>query len=444
MRPSRTLLLAFALLAGSALLLALLRQTTGLPVGLTTLWWLALTLLIAAALVDALRGGDAAKLTVARQLSDSLSLANRNPASVMLQFRGERPLRIEIMEGLPPGVDVEGLPLTLTLEPGAALELRYQLVPRRRGDVEFAPLWLRVTSPWRLWQWRLRRGEPMRCRVFPSFSALSHFATIGLERELGEIGVHQLQRRGQGMEFRQLREFRAGDALRQIDWKATSRYRKPVSRDYQEERDQSLIFLLDCGRRLHSHDGQLSHFDRALNALLLTAQLALRQGDAVGLLTFASGDGNERWLAPRKGGAEVHTLLRHLYDLHSSTSTSDYLVAAQRLLERCSKRALVVLLSDVREEDAEDLGAAVRLLRSRHRVVVACLRDPLLDQLRDAPIRTADEALLWLGNEHYRSGRHALLRRLRDSAVHIVDAEPGELHTALVAQYLQIRRAGAW
>ncbi len=451
MRPSRQLLNALLLLAGTGLLLALARllfalpaaPSFTLPAALGLLWWLALALLLGAALVDALRRDALTALGVERQLPDNLSLANRNGARLTLRSGADRPLRIEVMDAAPASVDVDGLPVVLTLAPGAAVELRYHVLPRRRGDVEFGAPWLRVESPWRLWQWRLRRGDGQRCRVFPSFSALSHFATIGLERELGELGVHRLQRRGQGMEFRQLREFRAGDALRQIDWKASSRYRKPISRDYQEERDQTLIFLLDGGRRLHSHDGELSHFDRALNALLLTAQLALRQGDAVGLLTFA-GNGDERWLAPRKGAAEIHTLLRHLYDLHSGTATSDYLAAAQRLLQRHPKRALVVLISDVREEDADDLGAAVRLLRTRHRVVVASLRDPLLERLRELPVDSPDDALLWLGNAHYASRRRALLRRLRQEAVQVVDALPAELHAALATQYLQIRRAGAW
>ena len=101
------------------------------------------------------------------------------------------------------------------------------------------------------------------------------------------VGAHLRRRRGEGTEFQQLREYRLGDSLRQIDWKATQRARKLISRDYQDERNQQVMLLVDTGRRMLARDDGLSHFDHVLNAALLVAYIALRQGDVVGLLAAA-------------------------------------------------------------------------------------------------------------------------------------------------------------
>src|SRR5262249_9026035 len=156
-----------------------------------------------------------------------------------------------------------------------------RLTPAARGTFEFAGCSVRLHSHLRLW--RQRRGVPVRQtrRVDPNFAPLAQLALTGTEQASRLIGAHRKRRRGEGTEFRQLREYRIGDALRQIDWKASQRARKLISRDYQDERNQQIMLLVDTGRRMLARDGALAHFDHVLNAALLVAYIALRQGDAV-------------------------------------------------------------------------------------------------------------------------------------------------------------------
>ncbi|MDX1505059.1 MAG: DUF58 domain-containing protein, partial [Spongiibacter sp.] len=135
--------------------------------------------------------------------------------------------------------------------------------------------------------------------------------TLGL---LDQLGIHEHQRRGQGGEFYQLRDFRSGDNLRQMDWKAVARYQRLITREYREDRDQQVLLMLDCGRRMRHDEQQRGHLDDALDAMLLLAFVALRQGDAVGLLSFG---GDQRWFAPRKGQHVINGLLNAVYDLQA-------------------------------------------------------------------------------------------------------------------------------
>jgi uncharacterized protein (DUF58 family) len=120
---------------------------------------------------------------------------------------------------------------------------------------------------------------------------------------------------GSSRDFHQLRDYRDGDPFSQIDWKASSRRQMLISRDYQEQRDQSVVFLLDTGRRMRALDGGMPQFDHVLNAILLVAHVALRQGDQVAVKSFG---GTDRWLPPVKGAHAMPVLLNHLYDYQTT------------------------------------------------------------------------------------------------------------------------------
>nr|WP_284500388.1 DUF58 domain-containing protein [Microbulbifer sp. GX H0434] len=243
------------------------------------------------------------------------------------------------------------------------------------------------------------------------------------------------------MDFRQLREYREGDSQRQVDWRASARMRKLISREYQDERDQEIVYMLDCGRRMRAKDGALSHFDHALNALLLSAYVAIKQGDAVGLHAFAH-PGRSGRLPPVKGESAINLLLNHVYDLHSGTASADFSGAAQQMLAEHSRRALVILVTNLRDEDGDELLAAVQLLSRRHLVMVACLRESALDDLMQRPVAGFGDAVELAATRDFLDRRGRLLQQLRARNVLVVDSAPDKLHMALVESYWQLKRSG--
>jgi uncharacterized protein (DUF58 family) len=275
--------------------------------------------------------------------------------------------------------------------------------------------------------------------VYPDFSPLSRFALISAERAGRATGAHLRRRRGEGTDFHQLREFRVGDSLRQVDWKATARLRRPISREYQIERDQQIILLLDTGRCMLARDGELSHFDHTLNAVLVLSYIALRQGDAVGMLTSGA---QPRWLPPQRGGGAITTLVNSLYDLQARSAPTDFTKMASTLLLRQRRRALVVLVSNLRDEDGDDLVAAASLLRQRHLVCIASLREKALDHALAEPPSDFDEALLAGGAAHYMADRQRCHGRLLQTGVTVMDVNCDDLPKALTETYLAIKRAG--
>ncbi|TEL80804.1 DUF58 domain-containing protein [Pseudomonas aeruginosa] len=441
MKPSRALLALFAALLLLAIGLGSLSALgQRLPAQLHTFWWAALAALLLLGLLDALWARRQAVPKLSRQLSGNLPLGRWSEVRLHLQHTYRRPVRLTLFDHLPAGMDFEYLPQEVELRPGESTEVGYRVRPLNRGHFVFPRCELELPSPLRLWRQRRYLEARGETRVYPDFARLYGAELMAVDHWLNQIGVRGGQRRGLGLEFHQLREFRDGDTLRQIDWKATARKRTPIAREYQDERDQQILFLLDCGRRMRSQDGDLSHFDHALNASLLLAYVALRQGDAVGAMTFAGDD--RRHLPPGKGSAQLGALLNTVYDLQTSQRPADFPEAVQAVLSRQRRRALVILVTNLRDEDDEELLGAVKRLGRQHRVLVASLREEVLDTLRHEPVARYEQALAYTGTIDYLNARNGLHEKLAAHGVPVLDARPSELGPELISRYLGWKRAG--
>lgn len=441
MKPSRLLLIWLTVLLVVSMVLGTLQALQlEVPSSLVSINWGLLLALLALAVIDAVRLRRSPSPLIKRQVPRSLALGRWAEVQLEVAHEFAEPLNIDLFDHVPEGLAFEHQPLAVELQPGHVSRITYRLRPTRRGHLCFEQCEVNLPSPLGLWSGKRLIKVADQTRVYPDFARLYGGELRAVDNWLSQLGVRQRQRRGQGQEFHQLREFREGDSLRQIDWKATARQRTPIAREYEDERDQQIIFLLDCGRQMRSQDGELSHFDHALNACLLLAYVALRQGDAVGLSTFA-GD-QPRHVVPVKGSGQLHVLLNAVHDLETTQRPADYQAATNQLLTRQKRRALVVLVTNLRDEDDEELLSAVKRMSAQHRVLVASLREETLDTLRQAPVQTLPEALAYCGTVNYMNERAELHERLSAHGVPVVDVPPAELGAGLVTQYLSWKRSG--
>lgn len=407
-------------------------------------WLGAGALLLAATLAAAWTLRGAPPVTLRRSVAASLPLAEWSEVRLRLddarpEGSAETALELELFDCPPESAELHGLPARVTVPAGGRAELSYGLRPRRRGDQAFAGLELRRRSFGDLLRRRDRLPLPASVRVLPNFRPVLSQDLAGLEDRLAALGLHLQRQRGEGLEFQELREYRPGDPLRLIDWKATARRGELIARQHEAERDQQVLLLLDCGRRMHARDGELSHFDHVLNAALVLGWTALRQGDAVGLLTFS---GRERWLAPGKGPGAMSRLLHQLHDLDPSLEAPDYEAGALAVLQRQRRRALVVVLTNLRDEESEELVPALRRLAGRHLVLLASTREAVLRELTEQEPAGFEAALEIAAAHSFLDARRAAHGRLAGTGILTVDEEPERLPAALVARYLDVKRAG--
>ena len=432
MTPSRRLLAAVLILAAAGAALA------WLPDWLDA--WLGAVLAFALAVAfDAWLTRRVPDLRVERRISGVWPVGVWNEVGVSLHNEGSRSIRLELFDDYPTHWELEGLPHASTIAPGGFVKIAYRLKPKRRGDAQFGAPHLRIFSPLGLWR-RVRRIGPVNdVKVFPDFSQLLGYTLTATDRRAPAAGAIRKRRRGEGTDFRQLREYRQGDSMRSIDWKATARQQKPISREYQEERDQQVVFLLDTGRRMLAEDGAYTHFDHALNAVLTLGFLAQRQGDAVGLMSFG---GETRWLSPYKGRIGLDRLLSGVYDIQPAEVAPDYTQAAASLLTRLKKRAFIVLITNLRDEDDRAMREACELLATRHLVLCASMREKALDLALTAPVQNFGGALRSSAAAHYLEQRDHAIKRLGIRSSHLFDITPEQLSMTLVNRYRDIKESG--
>ncbi len=412
--------------AGVAAVLALL---TGLDVYLSLSQW------------------RAAPLGLRRRLPHAFAVGEPASLAVSIVNPGRTTRRGRYFELTDPTLLVPAMPLRFTVQPGECETLEFQLTPTARGMKSFEAGQILLRSVLGLLDWNLRIGQPEERRVFPDFKRQAALAWMAGSRRLAELGIKAVRRRGSGTDFDQLLEYRPGDPIRHIDWKASLKHGRPISRSFRDDRDQSVMFLLDCGRRMRADDTQsgigATHFDQSLDALMLLAFVALSKGDAVGAMTFGTAAGGEKRFAPRKGRQALNALMAELGDVEPSPTFSDYMKAAADLIRHQRKRGLVILITNCRDEDSAELAAAVGLLRSRHLVVLANLKEQIVGQIAVQTLSGPFSVLEVAAAVEYDQRRRDMHRRLAMGGVVLIDCEPRALGIELVNRYNVLKRTSA-
>jgi uncharacterized protein (DUF58 family) len=444
--PSRALI---AIVAGG-LVVATAALIAGVSVDNVALIALAAAVALAAAttvdFVGTRQAWRAAQPELQRGLPAAFAIGVRKPVTLTISLKGTRTWQCELYDHAAASLVTEGLPLSLTLAAGKETETAYHVVPTIRGDVQFAPADVRLRSRFGLCEVLERLGAVETRRVFPDFAQVAKYAWLAGDRRLQEIGIKTYQQRGEGTDFKQLTEYRIGDPVRHIDWRATLRQARPIIREFQDERDQCVMMLVDCGRRMRAHDTDskigTTHFDQVMNAVMLLGYVALQRGDAVGAMTFGTPPEDEKSFPARKGKHALHGLMSEFFSVQPTLNHSDYVLAAQRLLRKQRRRALVIVITNFRDEDASELAHALKLLRSRHLVLVASLRERVVGELINQPLVSSESAVEIAGAQLYEQARRDAFNRLADRDALLVDAEADQLGIALVNRYHAVKRAG--
>jgi len=432
MRPTGALLawvVAWAMLGAAA---------TAWP-ALTAWWVVAGWLWLGTAVFDALVLMALGRIRIVRTVPGRFALNRPGSVRVTLRNGGRWRAKLRIFDGIPEFAEAEQMPWSGSVPGRSSLRVEHDVRLLRRGPVVFGPVHVLRFSVLGLWARATREGGLEATKVYPDYEPVVRFALLAMDHQQAQMGIVRKNRSGMSREFHQLRDYQRGDGLAQIDWKASSRHMKMISRDYQEQRDQRVVFLLDTGRRMRAMDGELPQFDHCLNALLLLSYVALRQGDSAGVLSFG---GTERWLAPVKGPHSMPVLLNHLYDYQTTPHPSDFQEAATRLLLRQKRRALVVVLTNLRGEDSGEIVPSLQQIGQRHLVLVASLREHLIDERLTREVTDLDGALVFGTTRQYVEERRRVAYMLESSGIMTLDATAAALPVALANKYLAIKSSG--
>ena len=352
--------------------------------------------------------------------------------------RGETAALFQIIDSPPTDFTSSRKIIASRLPPRQEITQTYSLKSYRRGSFKFGAVFYRVTGPLGLIQRQGKIDLPQQVYVLPDITGEdSRDLQLALAGAL-QAGRRKSPRRGEGREFESLREHQRDDDFRHIDWKASAKRGKLISRQYETERDQRLMILLDTGRLMSPKIGPYRKLDYAINACVHLAQVALHKGDLVGYAVF-----NEEMRAfaePKKGQAQMSHLVRNLTSLQPSRLESDYAAVFHHVLRRCSRRTLIVCFTDLGDaHSANSLLQAALPLRPRHLpVIVTVSNSEILAVTRKEPVNEFEVyrhvAAMEIWNDYQRT-----LRGLTSRGVAAVSVPAQELSTATINEYLRIK-----
>lgn len=398
--------------------------------------------LLILAFVDARASRLPEGLEILREFGGRFHIGAETEVRVRVNNNTPRRFRLKVKDEYPPELTLlSPREAALDVGPQESQALAYELKPTRRGRFEFGLVAVRSRSRLGLVWRETRAGEPSTIKVYPNVRRAR-------EAELKALGARSLvaaQRRaawrGEGRDFESLREYVAGDELRHVSWSATARRGKLTTRQYQIERDQTVLVALDAGRLMTARVEDESKFDTAIHAALALMSAARRAGDHAGLVVF--GRRVKAFVPPSKGREQTEAVLEALHAIEPELIEPSYTRAFQFVAANCKRRSLVVLLTDlVDEEGSRELITSLRILRPRHLPLVVTIADrDLRASVRDAP-----ETLSGLFNQ---SVAEEIMFQ-RESALRLVEAQGGlalDVTTAalvptLLETYIRVKERG--
>ena len=389
-------------------------------------------------LVDWLRLPRPKQITVRREWHSPLSIGVASAVNLAIANQSTVDLWVSAYDELPPSTGTRAKRSTLNVPARGSCSIHYEYTPGTRGDLRTGKVFLRYRSGFLMAERWAVADLRQTVRVYPNFEhARKHSVYLARSRQI-ELQMRMMRLRGMGSDFESLREHREGDELRNVCWTATARRGKLVSKTFRVERSQAVWIVLDCGRLMRARTDGYSKLDRAVDAALCLAQLAIYSGDRVGLLAYGRAV-NQRVL-PGRGAAQMRHIVEQLAVVREEVPEADHVRAAASLLTLQKQRGLIIWISDLAETamTPEVIEAAGQML-SRHLLLFIAIAQPELKlRARQSPATaTAMYEVVAAQEMVYR--RELLLGRLRERGALCMEVEPSRLSAAVLNQYLTVK-----
>src|SRR5438067_1829840 len=398
--------------------------------------------LLLVAFVDSRVSRWPAGASIEREFGSRFAVGAETDVRVKVLNNSRRAVTLILKDEYPPEMKLtllrEG---QMRVKPQTTAALVYTLTPPKRGRFEFGLTAVRYLSRLGLVWNQTRTGQPINVKVYPNMRRAR-------EAELKALGARSLVAahrkaswRGEGREFESLRDYVRGDELRHIAWTATARRGKLTTRQYQIERDQTVIIALDAGRLMTARIENETKLDLAVHAALALMSAAQRGGDNAGLVVF--GRHIKTYIPPKRGVEHIEATLEALHAIEPEMIEPSYARAFQFIAANCKRRALVVVLTDlVDEEGSRELLTSLKLLRPRHLPLVVTIGDrDLKAVVRDAPTDAHDLFTQSVAEEIIHQ-REAALRLVESQGGLALDVTATALTPALLETYLRVKERG--
>lgn len=359
---------------------------------------------------------------------------------VLLQLQSSTPVTANtwVRDDYPHGFQVSQRTFRVKWKQETKQTITYTAQPHRRGRHPFQDIHLRVESKLKLLILQQKFAQSAEVKVYPQLEAVRKVRKGFYRRQSLTDGFPITRAFGAGREFSHTREYLPDDDPRNINWMGTARLGKLVSNVYQPEVGQQVAILLDCGRMMGVQNEGQSQLDRALEAALGFAAIALQRGDRVSFLAFS--DRILRWVPLGMGMAHLQRIIEACYDLEPGYIESDYLKAWELLSTQHKHKTLITMFTDAANmQFSETMSPFITRAKKKHLILTVSMQDPRLKKLLEGLPASEAEIYQRLVINQLQTERRQALHQWGNKKVVALDVEPEKLASAVIYSYLEIR-----
>ena len=388
-----------------------------------------------------------------RAVNTKFSLGVANVVRIRIMNRSRHQVRMQVKDDFPSEFLHEHLIHDCIIPAMDNTEVSYRLTPLRRGLYNFGDLHVRCRGVLDFVVRQRIVPAEAEIKVYPNLQAVRQYELLVKRGMLHRIGLKNSRLFGEGTEMERLREYLPDDDFRRIDWKGTARQRKPIVREFETEKSQDIIIMLDTGRLMASpillgpldiretdQDSQhaMLKLDYAINATLMTAYVSTLKGDKVGLIAFA--DSVHQYLSPKPGKKQFLTMLEAIYAIPVQLIEPDFETAFTYLASKQRKRALIILFTDILDTDsAEGIATYVRQLSKHHLVICVTLTDSGVIEIAKQKPSNSKSVYEKTIADRLLQEKHNTLDILRRQGLITIDVPAHQLTMAVVNKYLELK-----
>ncbi|WP_435578421.1 DUF58 domain-containing protein [Gilvibacter sp.] len=376
-----------------------------------------------------------------RELPEKLSNGDENDVKIKLRNSFRFTAHLRIIDELPKQWQIRDFELHTQIGSGREKLITYQVRPTERGEYHFGNLNVFTSTllglAWRRQQYDYDAMVPN----YPSFLQLKKYEFVAFTNKLKMFGLKKIRKIGNTLEFEQIKDYVAGDDVRNINWKATAKKNSLMVNQYQDEKSQPVYSVIDTGRVMKMPFNQLSLLDYAINATLVISNIVLKKQDKAGMFTFSRKVENQ--IVAKQRRSQMNLILETLYNINTDFAESDFSRLYVDIKRRIKSRSLLLLYTNFETLDALHRQLPyLQAIAKTHLLVVIFFENTELAAMTKEPAETTREIFQKTIAEKFVYEKKLIANELKKYGIQAILTAPENLTINTINKYLEIKARG--
>lgn len=380
-------------------------------------------------------------ISAKREVHSRMNLGDKNEVTLKLINESRHRLKIALFEGYPIQMQKRGRTGIFSVAPGEDHAYVYDYVPIERGNTTFGDVFMLISSVFGMLNRRVVVRLEQQVKVYPSVLQMKKFELLVFQQKRTSFGLKRIRRIGHSREFEQIKPYVQGEDIRFINWKATGRKNELMVNQFQEEKSQSVYCIIDKSRAMKMTEEGMNLLDYAINAALVLSNIAIRNRDKMGLLTFSDKLGVK---LPADGShIQLNRIMEALYAQQTAFPESNFELLYQQVRSVVKTRSLLVLFTNFETEFA--MRRALPMLRQmnqKHQLLVVLFELSDLSEEINQPIKTRNDVYQAAVAERLLSLKSRIATEMNKNGIKTLVSNPQQLSLNAVNKYLEIKSRG--